>query len=200
MVFFTIIIPHYQGSTSKEELMQCITSIMEQECQDYELLLFHDGPLIRDCPYEIIKTSLHYGDWGHSLRDLGIRMAKGEWIVMLNSDSILYPKTLKKVKKAIKEHKDYEGVIIMPVFMNGLQIFKSKACYSNPRNKDIIQYFKGEPEYARIDCMQLVMKKEDWLRYGGWYDKRCDGDGHMYPRFMKEKSFIRIGDVCGEHN
>jgi len=52
-----------------------------------------------------------------------------------------------------------------------------------------------------IDCMQLVMKRSLWLKYGGWYDKSETSDGVMYSRFVEEnKSKTRyISEFIGLH-
>jgi hypothetical protein len=50
-----------------------------------------------------------------------------------------------------------------------------------------------------IDCMQLVMKKDIWVKEGGWKDKTEQSDGNMYPYFVKKYGARYCYDILGEH-
>ena len=95
---FSIIMPHYDGAITDELFIEGMDSIESQTFKDFEVLIYHDGPLSRPLPdlskytfdYKFRETKTRYNDWGHSLRDLGIKEATGEYIVHFNPDNILY--------------------------------------------------------------------------------------------------------------
>lgn len=198
---FTIIIPHYQPTVSDKQLDQCMKSIRLQRMdEDIEVLLYHDGPLKHNCRYPIVATKKRANDWGHSLRDLGIEAAKGEYIVHLNPDNILYPKALKKLRAKIKETGN-RPIYIMWLLMSGVITRRAGDHYEmartfRPEDRVIL---KGDPKPGLIDAMQLVMKTDLWREYGGWYDKQIHSDALMYERFCKEHEPYRYELVIGEH-
>jgi len=149
-------------------------------------------------------------DWGHSLRDRGIKEAKGDYILTFNSDNVLYPNALEEISKAIdrpprlfhgpqNQVLDNNNIIVFAIWAHGLQRFG-----------DYLQRFLKNPEYQLlltgnppralyIDAMQFVMRRELWLAEGGWYDKSNCGDGIMYQKFAAKYGYRSIETVLGEH-
>src|SRR5882724_1727710 len=101
---FSVVLVHYQGVTSHRELCRGVNSLFAQTYQDYEILAYHDGPLLDDSltlPIPMTCMDKNYKDWGHTLRDRGIREAKGDYVIHFNSDNILYPNALEEISVAI---------------------------------------------------------------------------------------------------
>jgi hypothetical protein len=212
MPLFSIIVVHYQGVNSHETFLRGYESIAAQTFTDFELLVFHDGPLLDPAvsfPCEVTTTRQRHDDWGHSLRDLGIRRATGEYIVHFNADNRLYPNALEELAREIARPPrlldpqgrilDTNDIIIFPVAMWNLIKFRN-----------ITRQHKGPPAFytiltgipplaQNIDCMQLVMKRSLWLSEGGWYDKSELSDGHMYQQFAAKYGYRTVGPVLGEH-
>ena len=212
MPLFSIIIVHYQGVNSHETFLRGLRSIEQQKFRDFEILCYHDGPLSHpdlQFPIPVISTERRYNDWGHSLRDMGIRKATGDYILHFNADNILYPEALEEIAKEIKRgprlfdqlHRpiDTNDIIIFPIKMWNLIKFRGHTI----QLKGLPQFFlllNGVPPILQnIDCMQLVMKRELWLAEGGWYDKRELGDGFMYQKFAQKYGYRNVGPVLGEH-
>lgn len=189
MAKFSVIVPHYQGTQTDEELKRCMDSLDSDLC---EVLLYHDGPLQRKCAYDIIETDKRYNDWGHSLRDMGIKKATGEYIIHLNADNLIYPKALDKLSKEIEKSK--EDIYILPVRLMNIRIGEDGELTDELYAVTI----KGTPKPGSIDAMQLVMKTSLWKEYG-WYDTSMNSDGEMYERFCKEHSYKNINILIGEH-
>ena len=211
MPMFSIIVVHYQGTIPHEIFLRGIGSILNQTCKDYEILCYHDGPLLDTSvqfPVPVKTTAIRFNDWGHSLRDLGIREAKGDYIVHFNADNVLYPHALEEVRKAQQRPSkifsngaamDTDDMIIFPIKLMGMITFRGASVR-----------IKGETEFTicvahppvlyNIDCMQLVMKRTLWLAEGGWYDKTEKGDGIMYERFARKYGYRTVSDVLGEHH
>src|SRR5437762_14065631 len=105
MPLFSIIVVHFQGTISRDVYLRGINSIQQQTMGDYEVLVYHDGPLLdaeAPTPVPIRCTEVRHNDWGHSLRDRGIREAKGDYIVHFNADNVLYPHALELIAAEIR--------------------------------------------------------------------------------------------------
>lgn len=205
MIKFSVIIPHYQGTVKHDRFVRGVISVLNQTFKGYEILCYHDGPLVdedlrNEFPVPVKCTNKRYNDWGHSLRDIGIKQARGEYIIHFNPDNLLYPNALEEIAKR------EEKIIVYPIKMMGLEIATSPMgeryiYYSTPRDytKWIILF--GYPvEYGNVDCMQFVMRKDLWIQEGGWKDKREQADGFMYPGFARKYKVKAIkGEPLGEH-
>jgi len=216
MVLFSIIVPHYQGAISTEMITRGLESLKNQTFKDFEVLLYHDGPLLYDEEflYPIKCMSTRYDDWGHSLRDRGIREAKGEYIIHFNPDNVLYSDALQELERfARNDH----NIITYPIKMMGLydaweHLPKSALGYS--QRDDANPYKEDTPrDYSKsvvlegkriqlnyIDCMQFVMKRELWLKEGGWKNKSFASDGYQIVDFVSKYGYMNTGSIIlGEH-
>lgn len=94
------------------------------------------------------------------------------------------------------------NIIVFPIYMLGHFRFGC-GYYGSTRIPSIKTHkhiFTGDPVIRfNIDCMQLVMKRELWLSYDGWYDKSKESDGHMYMRFAKDHGVRYCDKILGEH-
>lgn len=210
---FSIIIVHYQGATSHDELCRGIASLKAQTFQDFEILAYHDGPLLDptlEMPVPFVCMDRNYKDWGHTLRDRGIHEAKGEYIVHFNSDNILYPNALEEINKAIErpprlfvagtnQHVDTNNIIVFGIIAHGLQRFGDQLVrfLKNPEYSLLLS--GNPPRLTYIDAMQLVMRRELWLAEGGWHDKRESSDGLLYQAFASKYGYRSVDLVLGEH-
>lgn len=210
---FSIIVVHYQGTVSREIYLRGINSVLAQTFKDFEVLVYHDGPLVDPAaptPVSIRCTPTRHNDWGHSLRDLGIREATGDHIVHFNADNLLYPDALETLTEVIRApHRvfdprtgngaDNPGVIVFPIIMHDYIRFMDRVGRLPPNSGAKIVMTGDPPVVGNIDCMQLVMSRKLWLAEGGWQDKAMDSDGRMYKRFMYKYGYRSVGKVLGEH-
>jgi hypothetical protein len=213
---FSVVVPHFDGTITDDVLLRGLDCLHYQTLRDLEVILLHDGPISRPLPIQtrhdlvsdVIITSERYNDWGHSLRDLGIRQARGEYIVHFNADNILYPFALEEIALALRDQSEVglpevarsDGAIaVFPIVMRGMRT-NGKVTWRDPNSSGYYTILIGFPPLAGlIDCMQLVMRRELWLKYGGWYDKDVNSDGSMYPQFIKQHGACYISRILGEH-
>jgi hypothetical protein len=209
---FSIVVVHYQGANPHDVFLRGIRSLQAQTFRDFEILCYHDGPLLDpgvDFTIPVTCTPQRHNDWGHSLRDLGIRAARGDYIVHFNADNILYPEALQTIADEMRREPrlvdpagnvvDTDDIVIFPIRMWGLVKFRQHTLQFK-QDVDWYTILTGLPPVAQnIDCMQLVMKRELWLAEGGWSDKRDVGDGLMYERFCAKYGYRSVGPVLGEH-
>lgn len=106
---FSIIVPVYNVESY---LAECLDSILNQSCQDYEIICVNDAST--DDSYDILLT---YAEKNSQIkvinnrcnkglsfnRNLGICEAKGEYILFVDSDDMLIPEALEILAKALKD-------------------------------------------------------------------------------------------------
>lgn len=220
MTRFSIIAPHYDGVISDEMFIEGMDSIENSIFRDFEVLIYHDGPVNRPLPelsgytfeHKFKATKTRYNDWGHSLRDLGIREAKGDYIIHFNPDNLLYPDALGAMDKCIKSLAKYSqgvvdgevDIVICPIGMEGMIRVSRIGGLENKlfrtEEKDDVLLMDGiPPVYQNIDCMQLVGKRDMWLAVGGWHNKEETSDGLIYQDLCKKYSYTSCGTVMGKH-
>ena len=217
---FSVIVPHYEGSVTTEELRRALGSLNAQTCRDFEILLYHNGPKSISFTEEldlatypnlarVEVTAVHDGQWGHSLRDRGIHEARGRYIVHLSADNLLYPQALESIRRTLEVPRHLrpdvspvsdDAIVIFAVLMIGLQCDGRRIWYETRNSRDHAMILTGyPPRLGMIDCMQLVMRRDLWLAYGGWYDRSEQGDGRMYQRFAQDHPVRYVPEVLGEH-
>ncbi len=207
---FTIVLIHYQAASKHTELWRAANSIYAQTNQDFELLAYHNGPLLDTSqPFPIaLKCSETFSDNAADNRNRGLREATGDYIIFMNSDNILYPNALEEISKAIdrpprlfSEGKvlDKNDIVVYAIIARGIQRFGDSLvrCLNNPEYYLILT--GNPPRVLYVDGMQLVMRRELWLAEGGWYDNSSAGDGVMYQRFAAKYGYRPMEMILGEH-
>ncbi len=209
-VKYSIIVPHYQNTISDDVLNRGLNSLLSQTYDNYEIILIHDGPINRKLEIpnsdkiKTVVTDIRFNDWGHSLRDLGIKICTGDYIIHFNPDNILYKNALKEITETVVDQKyrtHNNNIIIFPIYLMGYTALGDRHIRLQEYEEEIKIPLVGNPAILNyIDCMQLVMKKYIWQNYGGWYNKSFAGDGIMYERFVKENQGARYcSNILGEH-
>lgn len=102
----SIVIPNYNG---ERYLRECLASIEEQTETDYEIIIIDNAST--DANYEWLKETKCYfkqldRNYGFSRAvNEGIHLAKGEYVLLLNNDTVLAPDFLLKMKQCIEKDK-----------------------------------------------------------------------------------------------
>ena len=219
---FSIIVVDYDQSVSRDHMRRCLDSLKAQTYQNFEILLYHDGPKQQayqeelnseqfSAINEVVVTPTRYNDWGHSLRNMGIKNAQGDYIIHLNADNLLYPHALERLNDISLQKRepwfDKQGtvknnpnILIFSIYMMGV-VYCDGGLSRRPGQEDKYSViFTGIPtRYRNIDCLQLVMKRELWLTEGGWHDRSRNSDGIMYPKFVAKYGARYLSELLGEH-
>jgi hypothetical protein len=143
-----------------------------------------------------------------SIQGVDIHMGVIDYPDLLKKTSFIIdnPIQFPNFKKPDGSKFDLSNIIIFPIYMIGhfrigigsLLAFRVKPQENSSHIHKMI--FTGDPcVYSNIDCMQLIMKRSLWLKYGGWYDKRPISDGIMYERFVNDHGARYLDSVQGEH-
>ena len=199
---FTVIATDAENHVPRNKMKQGIDSLFKQTFKDFELLIIHDGPRVGSYDDELdnipentgfIYTDQHYGiygleefyagyGWGHHSRDLGLKMAQGEYILHFNIDNILYPQALQTISDKIDKTK--AEIIVF-------------AC---KHEKFDIQYFSGVPPVmGKVDLLQCVASKKAWDSIGGWYRYDHSADGYLFQEMVAKYGYVHIPEVLGEN-
>jgi hypothetical protein len=210
---FSIILVHYQGCTSHQELCRGVDSLRKQTFQDFEIRAYHDGPLLDTSlpmPVEMRCMDRNYKDWGHTLRDRGIREASGDYILHFNSDNILYPNALEEISKCIdrpsyifnsqtRQPMDKNDIVVFGILGHGMMRFGEIPLRFREHPEITLILTGNPPKLWYVDAMQFVMKRSLWLDEGGWYDKTYEADGKMYQKFAAKYGYRSVEKILGEH-
>lgn len=152
----SIIIPVYNA---EEYLDRCLTSILEQEFVSYEVILIDDGstdssPMICDrySSSDPRFRTVHKPNGGvSSARNVGLELAKGEYVMFLDSDDALLPYALDDIMDVVAG----DDMIIggYAVFVGGIPVkdVRPAACRSY-RGADFPLFFQ---ENIRRNCEML---------------------------------------------
>ena len=171
-----------------------------------------------DSRFQFMSTARRHNDWGHSLRDRGITEANGHLLVHLNADNLLYPQAL-SVLQAYRQHSSdvitlngLEGsklqykinpqVLIFTIRLMGCVALGHGLSFVRCPGQEAMNQliFPGwPPEPGRIDAMQLVTTKENWLAIGGWFDKSETSDGVLLQKLANRFGYYVIPEILGEH-
>ena len=126
MPYFSIIVPVYNV---EDYLKECIDSVLCQTFTDYELILVDDGSTDRSVDickeyageYKNIRLICKENGGASSARNIGIKEAKGVFLLFLDSDDFWYSRDCLKILKNVtvnlpdfvmfKMNKYFDGVV-----------------------------------------------------------------------------------------
>ncbi len=153
----SIVIPVYN---SEMKILKCLKSIIgnDSDCE-YEVVIVNDGSTDNSLKvlenfskkYENIKIFSQENAGVSSARNLGIEMAKGDWMMFVDSDDFL-SKDWKKIiqKEIIKEDNDF-------------YIFSKNYC-SNTDRKDVLGQIIGLREEQHMSCVWSKIYKTEIIK------------------------------------
>lgn len=191
---FSVIAVDYEDHVPRDAMRLGLKSLADQTFKDFELIIWHDGP--KRVPYHdevplaemgldpvLINSDVRINDWGHSGRDAGMRIAKGDYFIQFNIDNIFFSDAFETLAEALDEQE--EKIIIFPVH-------HWKAAGG--------AVFAGWPPVLNgIDCMQLVAHRDIWAEVNYWWSKDYASDGIIYEN-MCQRFPSRHLDKCLGHN
>ena len=163
------------------ELRVFVQSWLNQSDRNWILTVIHDGH--DDEFVQIMKyfaalepdkidyqcTDIRFNDYGHSLREIGLHSARGDYVLLTNADNYYIPKALEFINAALLEHKSSNVDVV---------IFDMVHSHSNPGRKSVAS--KKNAGVTVIFIFRSILPKRV-NRYG-----RC----YCSYRFGKESWFF----------
>lgn len=221
---FSIVMPDYEATVPRDALRRAVVSVLRQSSPAWELILLHDGPkavpyaeelgpLLDDARIRHASSPRRFADWGHSLRDWGMKsFCRGDYVLHLNADNILYGQALEEIALAIDEEQppvfdrttgrplNRPDMILFPIVMRGFAVSNHFMWRYRGQEQSLAVVLGGLPiRKTTVDCMQLAIRRELWLAEGGWTDRSFDADGALYERFAGKYGCRMVAEILGEH-
>lgn len=168
---FTVTIPTYNR---EEYLAESIDSILNQTCNDFEIVIVDDGST--DGTKELMKyyvdgERIRYYRRKHEgiakSRNFAISVARGKYIICQDSDDWSYPERLKAIKKKIDKKPEVDIIYtsfqvcdkdLKPVHVIEAREFSFK--------KLLEEQYIGQPSLCYKRSMALELPYNDKLKYG----------------------------------
>ena len=202
----SIIIVNYK---SKEKLKACLESIKKDDLGslEYEIILVENNSgddlsdilsFSSDVKLILSKRNLGMGKGNN----LGIKAAAGEYILVLNPDTVLKSPTIKPLLSFMKENNKI-GLVAPKLFYpdGSLQLSCAKfPSFFVPilRRTFLGDYFKGiRDRFTMSNFDHNSVKEVDWLMGSCLLFKReIDlGDGEMFRPLFDERYFMYFEDI-----
>lgn len=175
MDLVSIIIPNYNSELT---IVETIESVRNQTYSEWELLIVDDGST--DGSENIIKpfisSRIHYikrpdtvKKGGNACRNLGIRNAKGQYLIFLDSDDLLAPYCLQQRIDYISKHNDLDFAVFNQYsFSDNIENHK---LHSHLTTDDPLEHFLGlnclwqtTSPIWKTEFMKKIMFDEDFPR------------------------------------
>jgi len=189
-----------------DELKVFVQSWINQTKDNWTLTVIHDGPdeefslIMRGykdkypARIEYLCTKKRFNDYGHSLREIGLKNIQGEYVLLTNADNYFIPKTIEFINEVFIEHQP--EVIIFDMIHS----------YDRPggRNLPAYSFFETKLERFSIDISSAIVKA-NLAEKAGFRDKTRDGDASYFEDIIKLKFpdrlfFVKIKRVLFVHN
>lgn len=130
----SIIVPVYNV---EKYLAKCLTSLLEPDLADYEIIAVNDGSTDRSrdiltewhekWPGLIRPVDTPNGGLGHA-RNVGISVAKGEYLLFVDSDDYLRPNAVREVMETLEEPFDIGVFDFVHVDEQGRELASFTGC------------------------------------------------------------------------
>lgn len=167
---FSVVIPVFNRA---DILERAIRSVLEQTCQDFEIIVVDDGS--RDHPEEVVKK---IGDsrvrilrqdnrGGAAARNRGFDEARGQFVALLDSDDQFLPHHLENMRKLLENTTNTVGYARMIVDRgNGVTMLKPPRAIRPGEHMGT--YLLCDRGFVPTITLALSAETARRVRYGGW--------------------------------
>ena len=179
-------------------LLRALNSVAAQTFQDFECIVVDDASdtqniqahLISDNRFIFLRNEVNLGVSGTRLN--GYKVARGEYVVILDDDNLLFPWALERMFVHLSANTSAMGVSGMYLFENGLRMrMNSSQITITPQT-----YAKGQ--YANCDMVPALRREaiDEWLSKNQSY---FSFDGHPFLTYHMKHKHIYVNEVWGEY-
>lgn len=195
---FSFIIPCWEQTNLLKCLLQ---SIWCQTYTNWEVILVHDGPnpshekalgdLIGISRFKYTNTEVRYGYWGHYGREVGTRLATGDWIIHTNDDNYFMPILLEEINSAITRDPEINFVY--------WEMILGKYVNEHSHNKKDYGHFIPKVQHSYMDWGQFATKSEVIKKYS-INKHEAAADGTLVENMKHELNPVFIDKCLFVHN
>ena len=182
-----------------------VQSWLNQTAPNWRLRVIHDGP---DAEFVRIldgyaqqsagrisyaQTPERYNDYGHTLRDQGLKEARGDYVVLTNADNYYIPRCVEFLTEAARETSA------------DVLLFDMIHSHERPGGRPIPSYSYFQTQYSRLNIdIGAAAVRADLARASGFPDRSHDGDATYFENVAKIKggavSVCKLPRVLLVHN
>lgn len=180
-------------NTKEEYLRESVESIFAQSYENFELIIIDDGST--NNTKDIIKS---YDDWRityhyqtnkgiSAARNLGTKLAQGEYIAVMDSDDIALPDRLKKEIEFLESHPDYSLV------GSWFEQFPSKKIGKMMQEPKILDFLHT----CWLMHSSVMFRKKDFEKYSLFYNENlnCAIDYDLWCRAIRFLRFYNLQEI-----
>lgn len=182
------------------ELRVFTQSWINQTNDEWQLTIIHDGEsqeftnLMNEANYihpniEFFCTDQRHNDYGHTLRDLGLKRAEGTYTILTNADNYFIPRTSEYISTLIHELNNTPD-------MPDVILFDMIHSHNNPgiRKQPAYNLFKTEFKQYSIDVSCAAVRTE-LAKAAGFRDKTHDGDQTYFKDISSRAASLKIAKI-----
>lgn len=191
----SIIVPVY-NMASEGKLAYCLNSLVNQTINDYEIIAVDDAST--DNSFEILKDfEQRFPDRFHAIhsevnkhqggaKNIGLRMAKGDWIGFIDSDDWITPDMYEKlIRKAEETGADLAGCDYSLTSEHSMKVGQivpnNKKEQSGFLNKEKRQslILDGGSLVVKIFRRSMILENELWFPEDIFYEDNALGNSYL---------------------
>lgn len=198
----SVVIPAYNSGAT---ICRCMTSVIEQDFADMEIILVDDGsqdgtPYICN-EYTALDSRIsviHKPNSGLSeARNYGIENATGDYITFIDSDDSLDPGTYKRLFELIDQHPEYD-ILEYSVDVRSQSRKNKKLRFKNRVYNDMKEYWLEAKAYKHAYACNKIYKRS--LFENTKYKKGIIfEDVEILPRLLKNSKIVATTNI-GTYN
>lgn len=183
-----------------------IHAFLAQTVQNFRLLIIHDGAdaemeklltPYRDANPGIVDfmfTAQRYNDYGHSLRDIGLKHVDTEYVLQTNDDNYYCPKFLEYMFAPVRQMTPGPDIVMCDMIHS----------HNKPggRKQAPYNFFETRPQRLSID-MGCFMARSALAKQTGFRDKSHDGDATYFEDIVRAAGtpkVVKVPHVLFMHN
>ncbi|RLJ09520.1 MAG: glycosyltransferase family 2 protein [Candidatus Aenigmatarchaeota archaeon] len=165
MPYFSVIIPTYNRA---EFLKIAVESVLEQDFDDFELLVIDDGStdntkqIIENINNPKIRYFYQQNQGPSSARNLGIKQAKGEWLCFLDSDDRFRKNKLSTAYEYIKKYPEYKIFHTEEIWYKNGKFLSPKKTHKKPNG----YVFENALKICCISLSTAIIHKNVFKKIG----------------------------------
>jgi glycosyltransferase involved in cell wall biosynthesis len=196
MTKFSIIVVAYQRY---KEIKCLLHSLLSQTYDNFEVIVLHDGhdeqhanimsEFLTDDRFKYTQTPTRFNDWGMSLRNIGLEMVTGDYVINTNDDNYYTPNWLNEVNLAIEENPEINFVYYdMVLSHNNIE----------NHNKKDYGLFIPQLRHSYIDMGQFAVKSN--IIAGHKFSSNAPADGELIEEIKHKLNPYYINKILFVHN
>jgi glycosyltransferase involved in cell wall biosynthesis len=179
MVEVSVVIPSYNH---EEYIKEAIQSVLNQTYKDIELIVVDDGStdnsprVLSELKHERVKIVFQNNQGAHAAINLGLSLANGKYLAILNSDDVYYPQRIEKALDVLQKNPQVGLVSSYLEIINaeGIHLDIKQGYHTcHPWTLD-----KPEKSFRSLESSKLALLTENYL---------ASTSNFIFPRILYKK-------------